>query len=42
MQQYIEIDRDRETGLALVKDANDPPRYYVQSRRRANCPATAP
>lgn len=28
------IDRDFVSGLSLLKDANDPPRYYVQWKQR--------
>ncbi len=31
---FIEIDRDESTGLTLLSDASDPPRYYLQERRR--------
>lgn len=29
-----EIERDNETGLALVADKLDPPRYYLSLKRR--------
>jgi hypothetical protein len=29
-----EIKRDEETGLVLVVDQRDPPRYYIRSRKR--------
>jgi hypothetical protein len=31
-----ELRRDEETGLALVVDRRDPPRYYVSSRKRVD------
>jgi hypothetical protein len=32
--EFIEIGKDVRTGLALVCDERDPPRYYLQDRRR--------
>jgi len=31
---FTEIQSDIRTGLALVCDERDPPRYYLQERRR--------
>lgn len=31
--KFIEIDRDEATGLVLVRDTSDPPRYYIEKRR---------
>lgn len=31
-----ELRKDDETGLSLVVDRSDPPRYYVSSRKRVD------
>ncbi len=31
-----ELRRDDETGMALVVDRSDPPRYYLSSRKRVD------
>jgi hypothetical protein len=32
--EFVEIDRDHLNGFSLLKDASDPPRYYLQAGRR--------
>jgi hypothetical protein len=32
--KFRELDRDAFTGLTLIMDESDPPRYYVKNRHR--------